>query len=244
MKTHHRKHLVRQILAAAIGILAWSQIIAPLAAQTKPDGDTPAKRAPPAKAPTVDITLDTSQAPEMADWAAEAKARCEKFYPAIVGEIGGPKSRRPVSVTITFRKGRGVAATGGNHIMCNADWFTQHPDDYGAVIHELCHVVQAYGRPRAPSWVTEGIADYVRWFKYEPAKRRPRPNPARAKYTDSYQTTAAFFDWIVRTKDKSFVRRMNDAVRDGKYSDDLFRQYANKPLDDLWTEYIASLKKK
>jgi len=177
----------------------------------------------------------------MADWAAEAKARCEKFYPTIISQLGTPHGQQPISVRITFRPGPGVAATGGGHIVCSTAWFTAHPDDYGAVIHELCHVVQAYGHQRAPGWVTEGIADYVRWFKFEPPQRRPRPDPARSRYTDGYQTTAAFFDWIVRTKDKTFVRRLNADIRSGKYSDDLFRQYAGKPVDELWDEYGESL---
>ena len=33
-------------------------------------------------------------------------------------------------------------------------------------IHELCHVVQSYPNGN-PLWVTEGIADYVRWAIYE-----------------------------------------------------------------------------
>jgi hypothetical protein len=148
-----------------------------------------------------------------------------------------------LSVTITFNHEPGIAATAGTHIVCSAKWFTDHPDDYGAVIHELCHVVQAYGDKKVPGWVTEGIADYVRWFKYEPANHRPHVNPQRAKYTDSYQTTAAFFDWIVRTKDPTFVQRLNTAARDGKYSDDLFQKYAHKPLNELWKEFIESLKK-
>lgn len=61
--------------------------------------------------------------------------------------------------------------------------------------------------------------------------------------TDGYQTTGAFFDWIMRTKDKSFIRRLNTAAREGRYSDDLFRGYTGKPLDKLWAEYMESLKK-
>ena len=152
-------------------------------------------------------------------------------------------AREPLSVTIAFKKGRGVAGTSGTHIVGNAEWFTKHPDDYGALIHELCHVVQAYRGKKVPGWVTEGIADYVRWFKFEPADHRPRPNPDTAKYTDGYQTTAAFLDWIVRTKDESFVQRLNAAARSGKYSDDLFRQYAHEPVDKLWAEYVESLQK-
>ena len=102
-------------------------------------------------------------------------------------------------------------------------------------------MVQNYGGQPVPGWVTEGIADYVRWFCYEPPSRRPRVNPRRAKYTDGYRTTAALFDWIVRTKSSSFVRRLNEAARTGKYSDALFQHYAGRPLDDLWAEFIESL---
>ena len=219
------------ILGAAFGLLVISSSSPALMAQ-------PAAKKP----PEVKITLDTAQAPEIASWAEKAKAQCEKFYPTIVRQLGAPNTGEPLPVTITFYKGRGIAATSGNHIGCNADWFLKHPDDQGALIHELCHVVQDYNGARVPSWVTEGIADYVRWFKYEPKDHRPRVNPDRANYTDSYQTTAAFFDWIVRKKYRLFVKRLNAAARDNEYSDDLFRKYAHQPLDKLWEEYVESLK--
>jgi hypothetical protein len=197
----------------------------------------------PAKLPALEITLDTTQAPDMADWAAHAKGLCEKTYPMICEHLGGPGFMPPAKVTIVFKKMNGIAYTSGTTITCGEAWFQAHADDYGAVIHELCHVVQGYGGRRVPGWVTEGIADYVRWFNYEPPDHRPRVDPRRAKYTDSYQTTAAFFDWIVRTKDKTFVNRLNAAVRKGEYSAELFQKFAGKPLDDLWAEFIESVKK-
>jgi hypothetical protein len=239
--THELKSRVdKLVLTLAVALLCNSI----LPAQTKSEPSEPPPHAEKPKTPPLTITLDTSQAPEMAQWAAEAKSRCEKFYPTIVKQLGGPYAHRPLSVTIAFRDEPGVAGTSGTHIGCSSRWFSEHPDDYGALIHELCHVVQAYGHPNVPGWVTEGIADYVRWFNYEPPARHPRPDPETAKYTDGYQTTAAFFDWIVRTKNKSFVQRLNSAARNGKYSDDLFRQYAHKPLDDLWEEFIESLRQR
>jgi len=188
------------------------------------------------------MTVDTSKAPTMADWATEAKQRCEKAYPMVLLHLASPNYQPPSEVHLVFEREQGIAATSGNLITCQEHWFKEHPDDYGAVIHELCHVVQAYHKP-VPGWVTEGIADYVRWFCYEPANRRPRPDPQHAAYTDGYQTTAAFFDWIMRAKDKTFIRRLNAAARDGKYSDDLFREYTGKPLDKLWAEYLETVKK-
>jgi hypothetical protein len=139
----------------------------------------------------------------------------------------------------------GVAHTAGATITCSAKWFADHPDDIGAVIHELCHVVQRYRANQPPGWVTEGIADYVRWFNFEPESRRPHVrNLRRAKYTDSYQTTAAFFDWIVKNKDPQFATRLNAAARRGEYKPELFREFAGQPLDGLWTEFVAAEKKK
>jgi hypothetical protein len=237
------KNILRPLLFVGLGLMTWSQSHSPLLAQTTPEQTEQSQNAEQDKTPKLTITLDTSKSPEMEKWAAEAKDRCEKFFPTIVSQLGAKDDAKPLSVSISFRKGRGVAGTAGTHIVCNSNWFTKHPDDYGAVIHELCHVVQAYGNQKVPGWVTEGIADYVRWFEFEPADHRPHVNPNKAKYTDGYQTTAAFFDWIVRTKDKAFIQRLNAAARSGKYSDDLFRQYAHKPLDELWKEFVESLKK-
>jgi hypothetical protein len=245
MKVHSNHNVSRRILFlfVGLGLAVWSSANCLPAGQTASEHAEQTRHAAPAKTPTMEITLDTSKSPEMAKWAAEAKSLCEKNYPLICSQLASRGFQPPTAATIVFRDADGVAYTAGSHITCCTNWFKQHPDDYGAVIHELCHVVQSYHKP-VPGWVTEGIADYVRWFKYEPATHRPHVNPRHAKYTDGYQTTAAFFDWIVRTKDRSFVRRLNTAARDGKYGDDLFRQYAHEPLDKLWTEFISSLKKK
>src|SRR5262249_37519599 len=151
----------------------------------------------PVQAIEVEITVDTSRSPEMAQWAAQAKTVCEQQYAMLVSELGGADFAPPKSVRLIFEPRQGVAGPAGSTIYCSAEWFQRHPDDVGALIHELAHVVQAYGpKNNVPGWVTEGIADYMRWFLYEPATKRPKINPKKANYTDSYRTTAAFFDWI------------------------------------------------
>jgi hypothetical protein len=198
----------------------------------------------PAKPPKIEIAIDTSETPEMAPWAEKAKKACEDFYPTILEFLGDPKFEPPKKTKIVFKKMEGVAHTAGGTITCSTEWFTEHPDDVGAVIHELCHVVQDYRKKPPPGWVTEGIADYVRWFEFEPEEKRPQiDDPQKAKYTDSYQTTAAFFDWIVKNKAPQFITRLNAAARRGKYGPKLFREYAGKPLDELWDEFVKSQKK-
>jgi hypothetical protein len=188
----------------------------------------------------LEIVVDTSKSPEMAGWAARAKAVGEKNYRLICRQLASPGFSPPGRVRLIVEPRKGVAATSGTTIYCSAAFFQTHPDDLGAIVHELCHVVQAYGKNRVPGWVTEGIADYVRWFCYEPPQRRPRVDPRRAKYTDGYRNTAAFLDWINRTKDPSFVRRLNEAARANRYSDHLFEQYAGRPLDRLWSDFLRS----
>ena len=65
-----------------------------------------------------------------------------------------------------------------------------------------------------PGWLVEGIADYIRWFKYEPKPTGTRPrNPDKANYTDSYRITAGFLNFVVQKHDKEVVAKLNAAMR-------------------------------
>ncbi|MEX2214414.1 MAG: basic secretory protein-like protein [Phycisphaeraceae bacterium] len=199
------------------------------------------------KKPPIAVEIDVSEVPEMKEWTEKAAKVVQEFYPRIVEELGEEGYTKPEKVNLYVKnETKGVAFASGNKITLISQWFKNQPQDVGAVVHEMCHVVQAYRSRtnRPPGWVVEGVADYVRWFVYEPENKRPRVrNPDRAKHTDSYQTTAAFFNWIVKTKDKTFVKRLNLACRGGKYSDDLFKEYAGKSAEELWAEFVEELKK-
>lgn len=208
----------------------------------------PATPADPGK---FEIVFDTSEMPELKGWV-DSKLRpvCEKWYPIIEEMLASEGFKPPHRFTVTFRKDmRGVAATGGTRISCAGDWFQRNLEGeaIGAVVHEMVHVVQQYGRARGsnrnPGWLVEGVADYIRWFKFEPPSLRPRPNPARAKYTDSYRTTAAFLNYVTEKHDKDVVKKFNVAMREGKYSPELWKTYTGKTVDELWTEYVATLKR-
>jgi hypothetical protein len=163
-------------------------------------------------------------------------------YPMIVRVLGAQPATPPKQVTVVFDKGMdGVAATGGDEIHVAARYVEGHPDDTGMIIHELTHVVQAYPK-YDPVWLVEGIADYVRFYHYEPAAKRPHPNPATATYHDSYRTTAAFLDWAVRTYDPDLVKKLDAALKAGNYSEDVFVRSTGKGLDKLNAEWIFSLK--
>jgi hypothetical protein len=123
------------------------------------------------------------------------------------------------------------------------------------VIHELVHVIQDYGRARrvnrrasrTPGWVTEGVADYVRWFLYEPEKKGAeisRRNLGSARYDASYRISANFIDWVVREHDGELLRKLNAAAREGSYSERLWQEWTGLSLEELGEEWLAGHRKR
>jgi hypothetical protein len=186
------------------------------------------------------VAIDTREAPQLKTWADHLEPVIREWYPKLVmslpsdGYVPTPKFR------IVFNNKPGVAYTSGTVIVCSAKWFTEHPDDQGALVHEMVHMAQQYRRGGNPSWLVEGIADYFRWFVYEPPSMQPHPNLSTAHYTDSYRTTAAFLNYVVQNVDKDLVVQMNTAMREGKYSADLWKHYTGKTADELWNGYVNS----
>jgi hypothetical protein len=106
----------------------------------------------------------------------------------------------------------------------------------------LVHVVQQYKTRGNPGWLVEGIADYMRWFHFEPPAHRPKlRNPAKAKYTDSYRTTAGFLEYVAKNHDHELVVKLNAAMRQGRYHRDLWKEYTGMTVQELWNEYVQSL---
>ena len=191
------------------------------------------------------VNINYSQAPETREWAEKAQKIAQEQFSVLVALLDSDGFIPRDSLTIIFRPMDGVAHATGKEIHISAEWVTvKSPDDFGMVFHELVHIIQAY-RSRVPSWVTEGIADYLRFFVYERnGERTCRVNPDRAKYTDSYRITGAFFNWIVLTHDAGFIKRLNTACRSGNYSVDLFKDYTGMTVDELWDGFILSIRNK
>ncbi len=141
------------------------------------------------------ILVDTSETPDLTPWVEnELMPVVVQWYPKIVQLLPSEGYQAPGRISITFSQDmQGVAATLGTRVQCAASWFRKNlqGEAKGAVVHELVHAVQQYGRARrgnrqaerTPDWLVEGIADYVRWFLYEPESHGAditRRNLARA----------------------------------------------------------------
>ena len=190
----------------------------------------------------VEYSVDVADAPEMKEWADKAARLCERWYPRINQELRSGHNP-PTQVSITLKANyKGVAQASGNRITGSVKFFKDHPDDVGAMIHESCHVVQGYRSRGNPGWLVEGVADYVRFFVFEPGKAGP-VNPNRAHYNGSYRTTAAFLAFVSEKYDKELVLKLNKLMREGNYKEAAFREMTGKTAQELDEEWLASLRK-
>lgn len=191
----------------------------------------------------VEVVVDELEAPGMRGWAEKAARECERFYDRINEALRSDGYKPPRIIRMSLKDGIDVPAyAGGDRVTGSVEWFKDHPDDVGAMIHETTHIIQNYRGRRNPGWLVEGVADYVRFVLYEP-ENIGGLNPQRAKYDDSYRVTARYLDYIVRKYDEDFVLKLNKAMREGKYSDDLFKEATGKTSEELGAEWKASLDK-
>lgn len=95
-----------------------------------------------------------------------------------------------------------VAATADDVIMLNWDWYRDHPDDYGSLVHEYVHVIQHVPGGTCPGDVIEGFADATRYVfgLFDPTWWSPSPT-AR----------------IVAGLDYEGFRRLSRAMAAGEY---------------------------
>jgi hypothetical protein len=203
--------------------------------------DPPSQPAKKAKF-TLHVEVDTSDAPDLARWAAKAKTLVEKWHPVITDYLKTKGFTPPSEIKMIFRNQKLVAGTSGDKVKTitfSAEHIRRHPDDFGMAIHELVHCIQCYPQPEG--WLVEGIADYIRFNQFEPDARLGRIDPVKASYKDGYKTAATFLFWIERKYRWNVVLDLNRAMRNSDYSEELFEKRTGKKLDDLWREFTGTL---
>lgn len=227
------------------------------------DGPTPVAAMHPAEKPILKsfdaeagkyhFTIDATAAPDLAEWAETGLwPVVQEWYPKLVTMLPSDGFSAPTNLTLRFRNDMGgtPASAGGDRINLNSEWFRRElqREARGSVVHEMVHVVQSYGRARRtnppatrpPGWLVEGIADYIRWFLYEPETNGAgitSRNLARARYDASYRITGNFLDWVARRHDPAIVRKLNVAAREGNYTEELWKESTGRTLQVLGDEW-------
>jgi hypothetical protein len=199
------------------------------------------------------FTIDATAAPDLKDWAnAKLQPVVLEWYPKLVKMLPSLGFEPATNVVLRFRTDMGgtPAAASGGRINLNSGWFRRELDReaVGSVVHEMVHMVQSYGRARrvnpnatrTPGWVVEGMADYIRWFLYEPQTKGAEitaRNIGRARYDASYRITGNFLNWVTEAYDRKIIEKLNAAARQRTYSEKLWQDATGKSLPDLGAEW-------
>ncbi|HEV2327492.1 MAG TPA: GH92 family glycosyl hydrolase [Verrucomicrobiae bacterium] len=197
------------------------------------------------------IAIDTSTAPELANWADNKLAPVlAQWYPKIAAMLPSDGFTAPAGYTITVQDMNGVAYTTGTNVFVSEQWCNDQMDRQaiGSLVHESVHVVQQYQFDDVPSWLVEGMADYIRWFKYEPQShgadiewmRRQGANFSPS-YDGSYRISANFLNWVTQKYDQNIVTEVNAAAREDKYTNDFWKQRTGKTLQELGAEWKSEI---
>ena len=182
--------------------------------------------------------VDVTAAPELEKWGSDAGTFALKWYPIIEKTLATEDFKPTREFRLLFKEMDGVAHASGNVITISIAYVKRNQDDIGMVGHELTHVIQKYRR--GEGWLTEGIADYVRYYVIEPGSKRARFDINRTSYKNAYQPAAGFLDWLERTKGPGIVSKLNAALRAGKYKPELFAEIAGGTPEELWEKFKAS----
>ncbi|MXV16587.1 basic secretory protein-like protein [Hufsiella ginkgonis] len=162
-----------------------------------------------------------------------------EVYPKLAKEYNRQTLKEVTFVIDTAYKG--VAATSNGRVVFSSKYMRSHAGDIDVVTHEVMHIVQNYGRSVGPGWLTEGIADFVR-YKFgvanPAAKWSLTPYKAGQSYKNSYRITARFLAWIEATKKKGLVKELDKQLRLHTYTAESWTQLTGSALDELWETYI------
>ncbi|RZK52919.1 MAG: secretory protein, partial [Pedobacter sp.] len=135
------------------------------------------------------------------------------------------------------------AEASGGRILFSAGYMKAHPTDIDVVTHETMHIVQGYGYSAGPVWLTEGIADYVR-YRYgvdNIGSKWSLPNyNEKQNYTNSYRITARFFVWLEKNIKPGLISTLDAQLRAHQYNEQSWLTLTGKNLPELWAAYAKN----
>lgn len=164
-----------------------------------------------------------------------------KVFPVLVSKFNDKTTHDVIFVTDTAYNG--VAEASGNRILFSTKYMNAHPTDIDIVTHEGFHLVQGYGYSAGPVWLTEGIADFIRYeYGVDNIGSKwylPAFKPTQS-YTNSYRVTARFFEWIEQKVKPGMAVMLDKELRAHTYTTDTWVKISGKTLDELWADYAKN----
>lgn len=182
---------------------------------------------------------DSTQVPSMAAVMLAFDATCEANYGRILTLLNTNTPRAaPHNIIMLPKTQYGVAYTLNGVVYLDQSWFTAHPDDNGAIVHELTHVVQNY--TNAPSWLTEGMADYARYELGFATSWSYYHCDNTSRYDSGYSCTATFLKYVQTHYKSSIVQDVHVQLRMGTYSDQFFVNETGKTVSQLYQACLTA----
>lgn len=160
----------------------------------------------------------------------------------IAATLGVAPETRGAPVRLVFKRMPGVAHALGRELTFSLEHLEKHPDDAAGVgVHELTHVLQGYGANYrgANVWITEGMADYVRFGLFEGGRYGFTPDPKTQNYDSSYRVTGRFLGWC-ETRKPGLVKALHAALASGGAGVPVWETHCGATLPALWREYCAA----
>ncbi|MFT3902499.1 MAG: basic secretory protein-like protein [Niabella sp.] len=167
-----------------------------------------------------------------------------KVYPALVKDFN-PKEKEKNISTITFvidQSFTGLSYNSGTTIKFQPNWFNKNPEDIDVVTHQLMNILQGYNKYPAPTWLSLGISDYVR-FKYgvnnKAAGWSLTPPYTFDSYINGYRTAARFLVWLEAKKKQGLVKYLYQYLQEKEYTQNIWEQATGKNISELWIDYMS-----
>jgi len=177
-------------------------------------------------------------------WVERLKPKMMTWWPILTAALASPGFTPTDQISLEFYRiepSTVPAATIKTRIVVDPAYVLAHlhnPDMFGMVGHEMVHVMQAYPGHLAP-WLTEGLADYMRYYVLIPDDPGRAFDPKDAHFDGGYQPTAGLLDWVERGHPGA-VRRVNAVMRQGGDGPAELSRQAGAPLEMVWAAYLAS----
>lgn len=207
---------------------------------THPQAQQPTTVASPPPNPIITTSLckvDASLATDLINVAQNIATTCQTNFPKIEGILGPTVFPAPHTITLTNTT-YSIAYTVGNTVTVQIAYLRSQPGDMGMIVHELAHVVQDY--PSGPGWITEGVADYVRYTLGYSTSWSYFHCDSTSNYLSGYDCSATFLRFVKNHYDPAIISQVNSAMRSGTYSDNLFVSKTGKTVSQLYAQCLLS----
>lgn len=178
-------------------------------------------------------------------WTDDLKPMLPLWWRDINRALGAPACRADKTIRLEFYRLKPdyvAAAARGDRVLINAPYVLANrgkPDMFRMIAHELVHIAQAYPEGAGPAWMTEGIADYVRYYVLFPDDPGRAFDPGQEDWREGYSPAAGLLAWA-DAKWPGTLARVNAAMRGGDKGDVAFAAATGATPAVLWRAYLRT----